>query len=710
MTQVEKRQKGIKKDVFDNVQVLISPNTNRTLASSRPSALRILPRSLYEDTIILAAPNQDGEMEEFVVPEIVARSSKLIVNMLGASGGAFKEQVERKVSLPEISSSVLEEILKFLHQDFLENPLLHLPNNESGTSSTPRVHFQFQIRPEILMDILAAAHFLELSILSQYSISMLAHNIESIPLEHNLPNDTLQRVCEECSAYDLFKMEEMGLLEGYQVDIQALWRKLAEKKNWADVIISQQLQPVEKWWTKESKENQMGNLIDWKRGYIECEIHRVASINADKRLKKICFNLGSSLQSFKVAFFPKNLYILDELPTFLPNLRSLDLSYSQIDNFEPLAKTLNNFKLLTTLKMAKCGINARVMTTWCEIVRTLAKENGVHPLSKVTHLDLSENAIDCVAIEKLILMVSGISLEYLNLSNNSIDSIPFDKKISPSGFSLLARWIGGNFEGCPSVLKWLDLTSCNLSVSAINERDIPSLTRAKTLLGLRLSFNALPESDKAGNLLNALSRMPSLEVLHMANCRSSCQQLINGLFNRASLMEGEKVALCDLDISYNEIPHAHVLSQLAELLTLTPVGDDPSKQSGSSSNPVKNVALNRSGISLKHVDISGNSAVSDSVVQIFASRLKDMSSLETLGWKYTKISSEGVLTFDRAVSQLPKESSLKCIDLRGARPTVEPPFDERLPLQNPHIILLERTPLAVTYNVTTYSMRYGGGL
>ena len=67
-------------------------------------------------------------------------------------------------------------------KEYEENPLLqtgvgahmHVNSVEGGQPSASRVTFLFQMKPDTVMDMLAAAHYLQIPSLANYAISMLA--------------------------------------------------------------------------------------------------------------------------------------------------------------------------------------------------------------------------------------------------------------------------------------------------------------------------------------------------------------------------------------------------------------------------------------------------------------------------------------------------------------------------------------------------------
>ena len=83
--------------------------------------------------------------------------------------------------LADIQPHILGEVVKFCSQEYIENPFmssLSLSPCSTDTIMKPRVTFLFQMQPDTVMDMLGAAHYLQIPSLARYAISMLAEYAE----------------------------------------------------------------------------------------------------------------------------------------------------------------------------------------------------------------------------------------------------------------------------------------------------------------------------------------------------------------------------------------------------------------------------------------------------------------------------------------------------------------------------------------------------
>lgn len=85
---------------------------------------------------------------EFVVDYEAACISKTIFNML-SSDGVFTESELGEVQLREVSGCVVEQVCKYFY--------FHLKYQNTPVQNIP----EFKVEPEIVLDMLMAANFLE---------------------------------------------------------------------------------------------------------------------------------------------------------------------------------------------------------------------------------------------------------------------------------------------------------------------------------------------------------------------------------------------------------------------------------------------------------------------------------------------------------------------------------------------------------------------
>lgn len=178
------------------------------------SSQRSVPRSpgcatLDEHIRVVCA-----DADELLVPRVVAVRSGCIRHMLEEGVGTYRERLKRTVHLPAIRVECLERVFQFCTMDVLLNkrtrgarralfrsaddveddlmstspigsPLRSsLPATSPPMSSTPQrraeqaVAFCFGLPPDMVMEVLAAAHFLDIPELLSTACKMVADHID----------------------------------------------------------------------------------------------------------------------------------------------------------------------------------------------------------------------------------------------------------------------------------------------------------------------------------------------------------------------------------------------------------------------------------------------------------------------------------------------------------------------------------------------------
>jgi hypothetical protein len=219
--------------------------------------------SLDEHIRIVCA---DGN--ELFVPRLVALRSGCIRHMLEEGLGSFRERVKRVIHLPALSGETLERVFQFCSMDALLNRRsrgarralfrstedIDEDESPSGTPlrsslptsspSTPQrrteqaIAFCFALPHESVLEMLAAAHFLDIPELLSATCRMVADNIDGtfwvefspspespadVDTLDGLPPDAVMQILEMLPADKLAAVETQGKFAELP-DTTELWR------------------------------------------------------------------------------------------------------------------------------------------------------------------------------------------------------------------------------------------------------------------------------------------------------------------------------------------------------------------------------------------------------------------------------------------------------------------------------------------------------
>lgn len=187
------------------IQIYESPSFS---SSQRSQPRSPATASLDEHIRIVCA---DGE--ELLVPRVVALRSGCIRHMLEEGVGTYRERLKRTIELPALRLETLERVFQFCAQDVLLNkrtrgarralfrsaddveddamatspvgsPLRSSLPASSPPVSTPQrraeqaIAFCFALPPDTVMEVLAAAHFLDIPELLTTACKMVADHID----------------------------------------------------------------------------------------------------------------------------------------------------------------------------------------------------------------------------------------------------------------------------------------------------------------------------------------------------------------------------------------------------------------------------------------------------------------------------------------------------------------------------------------------------
>lgn len=167
----------------------------------------------------------------FLVPRKVVDSFKCIDVILHGEV-SFKERLENVIRFPDMSSEVMETVLRFVFTDYLNM----LKAEKYWGSQTPRLVFQFEVIPTQVMDVIHAAHFLGVKHLLSVAATMVAHNLKDVQDLSSLPPDLAWCIAEQLSAQDLFLAEERSDFLALNLDSETLWEKHCKNHLQEDIV------------------------------------------------------------------------------------------------------------------------------------------------------------------------------------------------------------------------------------------------------------------------------------------------------------------------------------------------------------------------------------------------------------------------------------------------------------------------------------------
>ncbi|MCO5613010.1 hypothetical protein L7F22_067283 [Adiantum nelumboides] len=167
----------------------------------------------------------------FWVPRKVVDSFKCI-DVILYSEVSFRERLENVIRFPDMSSEVMEAVLRFVFTDHLNK----LKAERYWGCQTPRLVFQFEVTPTEAMDLIHAAHFLGVENLLNVAATMVAHNLKDVQDLSFLPSDLAWCIAEQLSFQDLFLAEERSDFLALNLDTEILWKKHCKSYAQEDIV------------------------------------------------------------------------------------------------------------------------------------------------------------------------------------------------------------------------------------------------------------------------------------------------------------------------------------------------------------------------------------------------------------------------------------------------------------------------------------------
>lgn len=120
------------------------------------------------------------------------------------------------MKFPDIDPDVMEETLRFCMIDYSINS--SHPENVS-------VPFQFEVKPDIAMDLMVSANFLEIERLRKHVSRMLAFYIDEVPKLDSYPEELTLEVFKNLDSISLCKCEEF-----VTINTADIWKSLCDEK------------------------------------------------------------------------------------------------------------------------------------------------------------------------------------------------------------------------------------------------------------------------------------------------------------------------------------------------------------------------------------------------------------------------------------------------------------------------------------------------
>lgn len=204
----------VESSVYEKKKISFEERRNLTkhfLAEKRANPLQsnALDIWLFEPTVNkVSAPQSKEEFievfvgeeqEKVLVKKSVAQFSPWFKRLFN-SNVSFKETISNSVVFTNFNPEAFKEVVNYLEMESQFNPN---PNH-----SEPRIIFQFTLVPDLLMEILFIAQFLEILSLVDLCLLMVKDYIEDVPELDKLPLDLIEKVVQNLSPFVLLQIEE----------------------------------------------------------------------------------------------------------------------------------------------------------------------------------------------------------------------------------------------------------------------------------------------------------------------------------------------------------------------------------------------------------------------------------------------------------------------------------------------------------------------
>ncbi|GAQ80238.1 hypothetical protein KFL_000490280 [Klebsormidium nitens] len=437
-------------------------------SSSVPSAVK--PTSVAGYTKV-----RTGDGFQFAVPTVVLLEAEQVKLMLN-SNATFKEKAENVVYFQEIRGEVLEVVLRFCFEEYLNKARVEQLYGASGPR--PRLAFHFEVAPALAMEIISAAHFLGLKELLQLAAAMVAHHLSDVPDVSTLPKDLAWVVAQQLSLEGLLEAEDREDFQAIGLDTSPIWERLCRTRGWTGT--SSLGLP---------EQSDLGELSPfdpaapdyWKRVYVTHDLHFASVLQTEEKFPAFCAKLQrwgrfAAFQMVGRPFYEDVLlpyfgeHALVRYAALFPELRWLLLS--QLDgkvlqnqeikvegttppfDFEALLWALPTCQVFDARFISDS--RARSATT-DEAVESggeadaLSRGVGAYGRLRMSQLKLAYNPLTSEELWAILRSLPSSSLKTLDLSYCDLDSssAPLDVLEGLRGSILEALLLSGNPFGMP---------------------------------------------------------------------------------------------------------------------------------------------------------------------------------------------------------------------------------------------------------------------
>eukprot|EP00761_Pharyngomonas_kirbyi_P014862 gb/GECH01014893.1/.p1 GENE.gb/GECH01014893.1/~~gb/GECH01014893.1/.p1 ORF type:complete len:955 (+),score=222.79 gb/GECH01014893.1/:1-2865(+) len=502
-------------------------NNNSTLNKNGISADEIYRLTSHQDYVTIECDPQN----QFIVPEVIIQSARLIKRTLQSG---FKESSERRIVLSTISPEVMEEILRFLFMDYLENrtsiendsqndiqsdlsqiSVTELLRKDTETKNQ-RVSFLFELKPSLVMDILLASHYLIIPNLLKSATRMLADNIFDVPTFKGLPKDTVHAILGLLSPFDLCKIESDPIFEEIRItesELNDLWKYHAFRGKHHNTILERQ-----------TDFNTSNEDIDWKRQFIEAEFEErcrkliIKDFQQDENeFLEITSTYAPHIRRLSIdpcGILERNLF-RKTFEILSSHLEELELNY-QIDaqNFFSLATQLAQIHMIRLRSLHISDAEIQQQGEEIPLFKILK-------LPQLQKLHITESRFDAACSNSIVSLCSD--RENFHVTDFSLHSSQFeiDFETIASNFINIIKVLGTRDD---LHLTFLDLGDIGMRLPKVIDDEFFTSLRNIQVKHINLDTNQLSwvpfhGGEVTANFVTALLENPCIQTLDMGRCK-----------------------------------------------------------------------------------------------------------------------------------------------------------------------------------------------
>eukprot|EP01114_Cavostelium_apophysatum_P020398 TRINITY_DN6821_c0_g1_i1.p2 TRINITY_DN6821_c0_g1~~TRINITY_DN6821_c0_g1_i1.p2 ORF type:complete len:654 (-),score=171.48 TRINITY_DN6821_c0_g1_i1:53-2014(-) len=532
-----------------------------------------------EDYIEISCRGHNENSHVMNLPRQIAFRSGWIKRLMTESKAQFKEHVTSKIDFPDYDSELLEWVFRWLSTDYKLN----------GDEEV-RIIFQFPIEGPLVMEVLQAAHFLEIPPLIDACVSMLAEYLEDVPSFELVPKDIIEKIIPKLSPLQVCNLMVRPDFGQLGIDTSDYWKDQFEKRLWS-------LDPIYLCsWDKPSYVPvDLGQNVNWctefADRYLQDQLAAPVDSTSHKEIMDTVENIAKFVERHAHNGLMSNTPLLDYLPklnlkyleiggvdltedtaaaildylTEHPECKTLKISFKKIDH-SFLVGLLDNTKInLTSLD---CDLRRQTnphdfplaKQPWLDALKanTSLKNLG---LASQLHMMLSRDKAGVVKA-----LQSHPSIQLLDLSGiggnvdwNPLGNVTTLKTLIIQDCRCFTRFdIWNVLMDNINCLTDLDATNCDLDDSKVQVLCRSVLERNIPLKKLNLSNNFL-QNESGAFLKGLLSSNTTLTSLNL-----SSTNIENGV---ATILSAKNSTLEILDIARSQLK-SRVIANLSNEITL----------------------------------------------------------------------------------------------------------------------------------------------